>query len=208
MTIRNRKRVRRAASTLLVCIVGGAFACAPNALFNDLAARADFGAQGVPVPRAIQVGFINNTAFRAIFTAGGYDQLNNDTLPSNFVQIRLEANTTTAQVAQPCRATYSVGGAELIRLIELNRNSPAINITDDAALITGVNFSSAPLGDPLEAEPTEGTAVGRDSVLGVDFTCARTDIRQVTGTGLLLYTFEQDAMSPGGFRVDFSFITP
>lgn len=200
--------VRRVGAVAAACTVVGLLACAPNSLFNNLAARSDFGAGGIPVPRAIQVGFINNTPFRAIFTAGGYDQLNNDGLPTNFVQLRLEGNATTAQIPQPCRGTFSVGGAELVRLIELNRNSPNINITDNAALITGVNFSAAALGDPLEAEPTEGTAVGRESLVGVDFTCQRTDIRQTTGTGLILYTFEQDAMAPGGFRIDFTFIAP
>lgn len=200
--------VRRAGAVIAACIMAGLLACTPTSLFNDLAARSDFGPNGNPVPRAIQVGFINNTPFRAIFTAGGYDQLSNDALPTNFVQLRLEGNATTAQIPQPCRGTFSVGGAELVRLIELNRNSPAINITDNAALITGVNFSAAPLGDPLEAEPTEGTAVGVESLVGVDFTCQRTDIRQNTGTGLLLYTFEQDAMAPGGFRIDFTFIAP
>ena len=203
-----RNNSRKAALTIGACLVTGIFACSPTALFNNTAARSDFGAGGIPVPRAIQVGFINNTPFRAIFTAGSYEQLDNDTVPANFVQIRLEGNATTAQIPQPCQGTYSLGGAELIRLIELNRNSPAVNITDEAALIVGVNFSGAPLGDPLEAEPTEGTAVGRDSLVVFDFTCLRTGIRQVTGTGLLLYTFEQDATAPGGFRIDFSFVAP
>lgn len=200
--------VRKIALLVAVVIVSAVFACSTTSLFNNSAARSDFGPGGIPVPRAIQVGFINNTPFRAIFTAGAYDQLNNETIPLNFVQIRLEGNATTAQIPQPCRGTYSVGGAELIRLIELNRNNPAVNITDPAALVVGVNFSNAPLGDPLEAEPTEGTALGVDNLVGVDFTCERTDIRQATGTGLILYTFEQDAMAPGGFRVDFSFIEP
>ena len=43
---------------------------------------------------------------------------------------------------------------------------------------------------------------------GVDFTCARTDIRETTGTGLLLFTFVEDAAAPGGFRIDFSFVSP
>jgi len=200
--------VRRTGAVIAGCIVVGLFACTPNSLFNNLAARSDFGAGGIPVPRAVQVGFINNTPFRAVFTAGSYDQLNNNGVPTNFVQLRLEGNATTAQIPQPCRGVYSVGSAELVRLIELNRNSPNVNITDNAALITGVNFSGAALGDPLEAEPTEGTAVGLESLVGVDFTCERTDIRQNTGTGLILYTFEQDAMAPGGFRIDFTFIAP
>jgi hypothetical protein len=180
-----------------------------SALFSNSAATNDFASpSGLPSPRTLQVGFINNTPFRAIFTFGAYDPLNQDTLPTNFGQLRLEGNTSSPQGIQPCKKTFSVGGAELIRLINANREVPAIatSLTDERALVEGVNFSSAPLGDPLEAEPTEGTAQGLVLTAGNDYTCARTDIHHTTGTGLLLFTFEQDAASPGGFRIDFSFV--
>lgn len=183
--------------------------CTPNALQNINAPTADFvGPSGSPTPRALQVGFINNTPFRAIFTFGTYDQLDKDTLPTGFGQLRLEGNTASPQAVQPCRKTFSLGGDELIQLIDTNRNDPSINITDERALVRGVNFSGAALGDPLEAEPTEGTAEPRLVLNGIDFTCVRTDIRQTTGTGLLLFTFEQDATAPGGFRIDYSFMQP
>ncbi|MBI5762707.1 MAG: hypothetical protein HZA51_04195 [Planctomycetes bacterium] len=191
----------------LVVIVSDS--CTPNALQNINAITSDFvGPSGSPTPRALQVGFINNTPFRAIFTFGSYDQLNKDTLPTGFGQLRLEGNTASAQVVQPCRKTFSLGGDELIQMIDENRNDPAINITDERALVRGVNFSGAAIGDPLAAEPTEGTAEPRLFLNGVDFSCVRTDIRQTTGTGLLLFTFEQDATAPGGFRIDFSFMQP
>lgn len=195
-----------------LCIAAAALShsCATqSALFNNSAATSNFITPfGVPSPRALQVGFVNNTPFRAIFTFGAYDQLDNDTIPNNFGQLRLEGNTSSAQITQPCRKTFSVGGAELIRLIKENRENPAINVTDENALIVGVNFSSAPLGDPLEAEPTEGTANGAVLTAGNEYTCARTDIDQLTGDGLIIFTFEQDAASPGGFRIDFSFVAP
>jgi hypothetical protein len=179
----------------------------PNALFNNLAATSNFSTPlGLPVPRNLQVGFINNTPFRAIFTFGTYDQLNKDSLPTNFGQLRVEGNTASAQVPQPCQKTFSLGGDALIQTIQDNRNSPAITITDPRALVRGVNFSSAPLGDPLAAEPTEGTAEPRLLLNGVDFSCLRTDIRQTTGSGLLIFTFVIDAAAPGGFRIDFSFV--
>ncbi len=120
--------------------------------------------------------------------------------------MRLEGNTASAQQQQPCRSTFSVGGDELIRL--LNENDNVLNITDPRAVVNGIYFSSAPLGDPLEAEPTEGTAEGRVVLNGIDFSCRRVNITDATGTGLLIFTFEQDAGSPGGFRVDYSFIVP
>lgn len=166
--------------------------CTPTALLNISAPTSVFGAQGSPVPRGVQVSFINNTAFRAIFTFGSYNPLDQNTMPQNFGQLRLEGASTSAQLAQPCRKTFSVGGQELIRLIDIND----LPVNDPRALIDGVNFSGAPLGDPLEAAPTEGAALGLDIQAGVDFNCA----------GLMLFTFEQDATAPGGFRIDFSFI--
>ncbi len=193
-------------STLLAW---GAVGCTTTALLNLPAATSDFTpGVGLPTPRVIQVGFINNTPFRAIFTFGAHDQYDQETLPTAFGQLRLEGNSSSAQVAQPCRQSFSVGGAELVRLINENEADPGINVSDPRALIQGVNFSAAPLGDPLEAEPTEGTAEGLVFLSGVDFTCQRTNIRETTGTGLLLFTFEQDPAAPGGFRIDFSFIQP
>ena len=203
------KRMTRSLKLSAAAALTALASCTTTALFNNLAPTSNFiTPAGQPAPRTIQVGFINNTPFRAIFTFGAYVPLDNQTLPTNFGQLRLEGNTASGQIAQPCNKAFSVGGAELIRLIEENRNAPVINnnLTDEEALVTGVNFSGAPLGDPLEAFPTEGTAEGTVRLAGVDFTCERTDIRQVTGTGLLIFTFEQDAMSPGGFRIDFTFI--
>lgn len=200
-------RKYRAYGTVLVLLgLVWTLACTANALNNFEAPTSNLiQPNGTPVDRTILVGFINNTPFRAIFTFGGYDQLNQDAIPTRFGQLRLEGNTSSAQQSQPCRKTFSVGGEELIKLIETNRHSPLINITDEQALVTGVNFSSAPAGDPLAAEPTEGTAAPINVLNGVDFTCIRTDIRQLTGTGLLIFTFEQDASAAGGFRIDFSF---
>ena len=197
-------------ATIAATAAIGVTACTPTALFNVPAATSDFSRQlgGLPTPRAIQVGFVNNTPYRAIFTFGAYDQYDQETIPTGFSQLRLEGNTSSAQVTQPCRQTFSVGGAELVRLLNENEDDPSIDITDRRALVGGVNFSGAPLGDPLEAEPTEGTAEGLVLLSGVDFTCARTDIRDTTGTGLLIFTFEQDAAAPGGFRIDYSFIAP
>lgn len=206
--IRSHAALLRIVPTALILSAAAATSCNPGALGNLTSPTSDFNQIGQPVPRAIRVGFINNTNFRAIFTFGSYDQLDQESIPTNFGQLRLEANTASDTFTQPCRRTFSVGGAELVRLIDKNRNDPAINITDERALVDGVNFSGAPLGDPLEADPTEGTADGTDRLAGVDFTCARTDIRELTGTGLLLFTFEEDGASPGGFRIDYQFVEP
>ncbi|MFQ5501924.1 MAG: hypothetical protein ACE5EQ_06435 [Phycisphaerae bacterium] len=195
-------------SVILLLLVGPIASCTTGVPATLTAATSDFGAGGQLVPRAIQVAFINNTNFRAIFSFGSYNPLNQDTLPTNSQQLRLEGNTASPQIAQPCRRVFSVGGDELIRLIKENERDPAINVTDPRALVRGVNFSAAPLGDPLEAEPTEGTALGMVRNVGIDFTCDRSDIRDVTGSGLLIFTFEQDPAAPGGFRIDYQFVMP
>ena len=198
----------RVKSGLLFTFAAMLASCSSTALFNLTAANRDFGPNGQPTPRTLSVGFINNTPFRAIFTFGGYDQLNEDGLPLNFGQLRLEGNTTSNTVSQPCRKTFSVGGDELIRLIEVNIDNPLIVVTDQQALVRGVNFSSAPANSPLAASPTEGTAEGVALLAGIDYACIRPSTDDPTGTGLLLITFEQDAMAPGGFRVDSSFLPP
>ncbi len=204
---------RRPITKLLVILLAGVglmplATCSPAALGPLASPTADFAPGGQIVERTLQVGFVNNTNFRAIFTYGAYNPLDKDTIPTFFGQLRLEGNTSSAQIPQPCRATYSVGGDELIRLVNLHESNPSITVADTRALVRGIYFSGAPLGDPLEAEPTEGTALASVQILGVDFTCERTDVTNPVGTGLLIFTFEQDATAPGGFRVDYSFIQP
>lgn len=182
-----------ALAAIAIGLAASMSSCTPSILLNLTLPTSSFSpGSGAPVPRAIQVGFINNTAFRAIFTFGAYDPLDQDTSPTNFSQLRLEGNSSSAQLNQPCRKALSVGGEELIRLIGANN----LTVNDARALIDGVNFSGAPLGDPLEAAPTEGTAQGRVLQGGVEYNCE----------GLALFTFEQDAAAPGGFRVDFTFV--
>lgn len=189
----------------LCALVPAMASCSSTALSALISPRSNFDANAQLVSRAVQVAFINNTPFRAVFSFGAYNPLDQETIPSSSRQLRLEGNTASPQFAQPCLQAFSVGGDELIRLIRKNEPDPTVNVTDPRALVNGVNFSGAVLGDPLEAEPTEGTALGSVVFSGVDFNCERTDIRDPGGATLLLFTFEQDATAPGGFRIDFSF---
>jgi len=207
--MRRERPITRTLVVLLVCCILPLLAtCTPDALGPLASPTTDFAPGGQIVERTLQVSFVNNTNFRAIFTYGAYNPLDQDTIPTFFGALRLEGNTASAQIPQPCRATFSVGGHELIRLINLHESDPSITVTDVRALVRGVYFSGAPLGDPLEAEPTEGTATGSLRVLGVDYTCNRPDIADPLGTGLLIFTFEQDATAAGGFRIDYSFFLP
>ena len=137
------------------------------------------------------IGFINNTDARAIFTFGGYDPLDENTIP-DFAQLRLDPGSTSSQITQPCRRIFSVGGPDLIRLVDERGDQ----IADPPALVRGVIFSTAPVTDPLGSLPTEGTAEPLELELGVDYQCA----------GLLLLTFEEDASVAGGFRIDVLFV--
>ena len=189
-----------------VCaLAAGVTSCTSTALSALVSPRSSFNNNAQLVSRVVQVSFINNTPFRAIFSFGAYNQLDQETIPTSSRQLRVEGNTTSPEFNQPCLQTFSVGGAELIRLIQKFEADPSVNVTDEQALVNGVNFSGAPLGDPLEAEPTEGKALGSVLLSGVDFNCERTDILDITGASLLLFTFEQDAAAPGGFRIDVSF---
>lgn len=209
MTLVNRFARRWWLVSAVTLLSAGTAACTTTALSNMTAATSDFAqGLGIPTPRTIQVGFINNTPFRAIFTFGAYDLYDQESVPFSFSHLRLEGNTTGAQIPMACMQAFSVGGDDLVRSIQEHEADPNVNVTDPQALIRGVNFSGAPPNDPLAAEPTEGTAQGIVVRSGTDFTCARTDIRETTGTGLLLFTFEQDAAAPGGFRIDYTFITP
>lgn len=180
---------------LTLALLAAMSSCTATALLNITAPTGTFSpVTGQVIPRNLRVSFINNTPFRAIFTFGSYDPLDKNTSPTNFGQLRLESGATSPVQNQPCRKVFSVGGEELIRLIQV-RN---LTVNDERALVDGTNFSGAPLGDPLEAVATEGTAVGRVDRAGVDYDCE----------SVIVYTFEQDATAPGGFRIDANVVTP
>lgn len=141
----------------------------------------------------ITVQFINNTSFRAAYTFGTYDSLDrNPPGPVTLQQLRLEPGTSTP-VALLCRRNFAIGTQEMFDRIVDTDADEAANFDADA-FDTTVHFSSAPADSDAAALPTEGTAAGRELLLGVDFQC---DDR-------VLITFEQDPNAPGGFRIDFA----
>lgn len=147
----------------------------------------------------VQVLFINNTPYRAIFTAGVYDPLDQATQP-DFVQFsadpavgQLEGDATSEAVTLACARTFSVGGAELIALIRANRPDADV---DEAAMAAGVGFSSAGAGEADGDQPTEGKARPASFLIGADFPC----------NALLIVRLEIDDTGDSPFRVDFSYI--
>ena len=119
---------------LLAVICTAITSCSTDALFTLTAATSDFSpGVGAPTPRTISVGFVNNTPYRAIFTYGAYDHLDKESIPTNFGQLRLEGNTASAQIPQPCRQTFSVGGDALITLIQENAANSGVVVAAGAS---------------------------------------------------------------------------
>jgi hypothetical protein len=173
-----------------LALIAGVFAvmggCNGNLILNQVEERAG----------NVTVLFINNTPFRASFSFGAFDSLDRQPPGAvSFQQLLLEANTSNAPVTLPCRRDVAIGTQELLdRALDTNATSGA-NFNRDAFLV-GVAFSSAPIGSPGAALPTDGTAKDRNVRLGVDYTCE----------DQLIFTFEVDDTAPGGFRIDFNVI--
>lgn len=144
----------------------------------------------------VSVQFVNNTPFRASFSFGSYDSLDRD--PPGAVtlqQSRLEGMTNSAPVQLICRRDVSIGTDEFLQRV-LDTNADNVATFDEEAFSAVVNFSSAATDSDAAALPTEGTALGRNFRLGVDYTCG----------DLLIFTFTQDVVRPGGFRIDFTVV--
>jgi hypothetical protein len=188
----------------VVFLTAGLF-CTPGAgpiesYFNN---TASLGGETPGGRGTIQVGFVNNTPFRAIFTLGTYDPLNSEFAPSGGqfnagpepVQ-RLEGNSSSPILSLTCARAVGVGDAGLIQTIQ--EHEDLLAESDPAALITGIAFSDKPLGDPEDDQPTVGLADGIRTLQGAEFQCE----------SLLVYTFEVDSTEPDGFRIDLTVILP
>jgi hypothetical protein len=160
-----------------------------------------------PLTDAVTVAVINATPYRAIFTLGAYENLDQNTIPDpTTVLLESQANDptdlgtawmlTTAVSAFPtpaCRRAVSIGDPGMIKRINDNLSLyEQVGLTiDKRALVTGVYFSDAPLGSPDEANPTRGTADPFTALQGVDYPCG----------SVLVLRLVEDAAAAGGFSV-------
>jgi hypothetical protein len=158
---------------------------------------ASFGGSVAGRRGEIQVLFINNTPWRAVFTVGTYDQTDTGDQP-DFSQfgndteggLVLEGGESSPIGSLDCARVFSIGGPRLLALIE--ENLPDAELLPEAG-IEGVEFFT--INTDGEADPArEGTAPPFEALLGVDFPC----------NALLIVRFEEDAT--GSFRVDFELI--
>ena len=187
----NRKRLVAAVLGLVVC--GG---CSADAWLH---ATASLGGDTAGGRGNTQVIFINNTPYRAIFTFGTYDELDQNTAPqltqfsSSATTQNLEGNTQTDPITVQCARVYSIGGTGLIARVLANLDASTY---DETALVDGVNFSSAAVGDDLADDATEGKAAANNAFIGADFDCG----------SLLIYRFEVNDAGPEPFIVQLSVI--
>ncbi|MFO0840005.1 MAG: hypothetical protein U1D55_15970 [Phycisphaerae bacterium] len=181
--------MRRTVSIVARFVAAGLLAscgCSPEFIANQTQQRTG----------NINVVFINNTTARAIFSFGTYDALDLDPPgPATLQQSRLGAFNSSAPVQIPCRRNMAVGTKDFIDRVIAVKGDETANF-DAEAFDTVVRFSLAPIGSDAEGLPTAGTSAGRGVRLGVDYTCE----------DRLIFTFEQDATAPGGFRIDFAVI--
>lgn len=161
----------------------------------------------------MDVVFSNQTPYRAIFTFGTFDRLDETSVPGygQFVvdpeqdetpfNRGLGADTVTERgtFLINCGRVFSLGGEELISRIQAEdaeplNGAPAV----DAAFRTGIYFTSAPLDDPdpngvdsfnIRIDPVE-------SLIGVDYSC----------DSLLIYTFTVDPNNANNVLVDLQVI--
>jgi hypothetical protein len=173
--------------------------CTAETFLNQTASRGGdiAGASG-----NIEVIFINNTPHRAVFTYGTYNNTDQFAVPTTrqFVaqagRATLEGDALADIETLPCDRAFSIGDSELLRLIRENLDEAVLETLDPQALVEGVAFSSAPLGDENAAVATEGFSRPLRALLGVDFPCG----------AILVIRFEIADVGPAPFQTVFEII--
>lgn len=144
---------------------------------------------------SIEFQFVNDTDFRAAFTFGVYDGLDQTPGAALVDQARVEPRTPSPAITQACRRIAVLGTNELIgRAVDADFEDDAD--FDQDAFVAVVNFSDADATSPAAGQPTAGFAAGRAVLLGVDYDCG----------DRLIFTFVEDPDAAGGFRIDFGTI--
>jgi len=145
----------------------------------------------------VRVLFINNTPYRAVFTVGTYDPLDEFAAPefSQFGladdELTLPGDSESAIGAFPCARVFSIGGPRLLALIQANE--------PDAQLVVEASQGGVAFYDQSEtgADPvSEGTIGAFEARLGTDFPCG----------ALLIIRFEINDVGDDPFRIDFEIV--
>jgi len=147
----------------------------------------------------VQVLFINNTAYRAVFTFGTYDQTDPGSVPdarqfgNDPDELLLEGDSSSGIGSLDCDRVCSIGGSRMLALLAANGDASTL---DPQALVDGVEFFEVP--EDADAAPiSRGFAPPFEALLGVDFPCH----------SLLIIHFEINDAGPDPFRVAFELIS-
>ncbi len=179
----------------------------------------------VPGQRSyIQMSFVNNTPYRAIFTFGTYDPLNTDqegplAFTIQFEQFyidpdsnyRLERNSVSQTYGFWCGRAIGVGDTALVEIIEkyeIEKTTGGAPVYPEAlrplvdektgAKKAGIIFSDRPLDAEDAGTHITAWASGVVTLQGADYPCE----------SLVVYTFDLDDTQPGGVRVTTEVILP
>ncbi|HUU82963.1 MAG TPA: hypothetical protein VM243_05600 [Phycisphaerae bacterium] len=184
--------------TALAVLLPWIGSCSVDTFQNQTASR---GGEQAGSSGTIWVAFINNTPYRAIFTYGTYNNTSQLAQPTaaQFVSLpgseSLEGDVVANTRTLPCNRVFSVGDAELLRLIDENLDDTTLA---PEALEEGIKFSSAPIDDVDANAATEGFAPPVRALLGVDFPCG----------AIIIIRFEIADVGDAPFRADFEIIPP
>ena len=184
--------LRFAATTLPAAIL----ACTPAWLNNTSSLGGDTpGGRG-----SVQVIFVNNTPWRAVFTVGVYDPQDQNSVPQieqfqvdagaadNGFNRGLAGNESSDVISFTCGRAVSIGDAALLdRIAETNPTPTNSGPLAAEALILGVGFSEKPLDDAEADSVFVASADPLVTLQGAEFQC----------DSLLVYTFTPDPAIAG-----------
>jgi len=143
----------------------------------------------------ITMVFINNTPYRAVFSFGTWDEWDRTPGAVTMQQLGVDAYTSTGPATLPCRRNAAIGTQDFVDRVVATDADDTVDFEPDF-FDTVVRFSRAPSDTDPAGMPTEGTALGIEVLLGVDYSCE----------DQLVFTFVQDPQAEGGFRIDYEVI--
>jgi hypothetical protein len=174
---RTIRRMRLGVGLLAALLILGSVSCTRDQfLANTVARRGN-----------ANFAFLNETPYRAIFSFGLFDPLDQKT-QLQFDQLRLEGESFSQVFQLSCQRAISVGSERLLVLAE----DQDVQINDNDAFVVGVSFSDTDAEDPLAGRPTVGRADPLTLQLGIDYSCET----------FVVFIFRQDEQTPSVFHID------
>jgi len=186
------------AGTPLVAVAVAACATSMTVVGCSLAVTASLGGTTAGDRGSVRLLFINNTPDTVVFSAGTFDPLDEQSVPS-LVQfgfagsgLTLGPQSESAIGSLPCARVFSLGGSRLLALAEANDTGTAL--VPEASIEGARFFAESP--DGSAAPMMDGSTLPFEADLGVDFSCG----------ALLIVRFEINDVGPSAFRIDFEFV--